>query len=137
MKKKIVIIGSGFSSLSAVCYLSKAGHDVHLFEKNKTFGGRARRLIKDKFIFDMGASWYWMPEIIDSFFNDFNKSTSDFFKLQKLNPAYQVYFGKKDSVLIEDSLEKICKVFESIETGSSKKLEEFIKNENNKLKEKL
>ena len=65
----------------------------------------------------MGPSWYWMPDIIDSFFNDFNKSTSDFFKLQKLNPAYQVYFGKKDSVLIEDSLEKICKVFENLGSG--------------------
>ena len=128
LKKKIVIIGSGFSSLSAACYLAQSGHDVYLFEKNKTFGGRARRLIKDEFIFDMGPTWYWMPGIIDSFFNDFNKSTSDFFKLQKLNPAYQVYFGKKDSVLIEDSLEKICKVFESIETGGSKKLEEFIRN---------
>ena len=70
LKKKIVIIGSGFSSLSAACYLSNYGHEVHLFEKNKTFGGRARRLIKDKFVFDMGPSWYWMPDIIDSFFNE-------------------------------------------------------------------
>jgi len=82
---------------------------------------------KDEFLFDMGPSWYWMPDIIDSFFNDFNKSTSDFFKLKKLNPAYQVYFGQKDSLLIEDSLEKICKVFENLEPGSSKKLKDFIK----------
>ena len=128
LKKKIVIIGSGFSSLSAACYLSNYGHEIHLFEKNKTFGGRARRLIKDKFVFDMGPSWYWMPDIINSFFNDFGKSTSDFFRLKKLNPAYQVYFGKKDSLLIEDSLGKICETFESIEPGSSKKLEDFIKN---------
>ena len=127
MKKKIIIIGSGFSSISAACYLSRSGHEVHVYEKNKTFGGRARRLIKDEFLFDMGPSWYWMPDIIDSFFNDFNKSTSDFFKLKKLNPAYQVYFGQKDSLLIEDSLEKICKVFENLEPGSSKKLKDFIK----------
>ena len=127
MKKKIVIIGSGFSSISAACYLSKSGHEVHVHEKNKSFGGRARRLIRDQFLFDMGPSWYWMPDIIDSFFKDFDKSTSDYFKLKKLNPAYQVYFGQKDSLLIEDSLEKICRVFENLEPGSSKKLKDFIK----------
>ena len=46
---KISIIGSGFSSLAAACYLAQSGYDVTIFEKNKTIGGRARQLIKDGF----------------------------------------------------------------------------------------
>ena len=57
MKKKIVIIGGGFSSLSAASYLAKTGHDVSIYEKNSTLGGRARQLKKEGFTFDMGPSW--------------------------------------------------------------------------------
>jgi phytoene desaturase len=127
MSRKIIIIGSGFSSLSAACYLAKAGNEVHVFEKNKTLGGRARQLIKDGFTFDMGPSWYWMPDVFESFFNDFNKTTSDFYKLERLDPGYQVFFSENESILIGDSLEKIYKVFEKEETGSRIKLERFIK----------
>ena len=42
MSKKISIIGSGFSSLSAASYLAKVGNDVTVFEKNSSVGGRAR-----------------------------------------------------------------------------------------------
>lgn len=73
MNKKVVIIGSGFSSLSASCYLAKWGYDVSVYEKNATVGGRARQLIKEGFTFDIGPSWYWMPDIFDKFFADFGK----------------------------------------------------------------
>ena len=72
MKKKICIIGSGFSSLAGACYLAQQGHEVHLFEKNKGFGGRARQYKRDGFTFDMGPSWYWMPDVFESFFGDFD-----------------------------------------------------------------
>ena len=69
--KNIIVIGSGFSSISAACYLRQAGHQVTILEKNSTFGGRARQLKKDGFTFDIGPSWYWMPDVFESFFNDF------------------------------------------------------------------
>ena len=128
MKSKIIIIGSGFSSLSAACYLAKAGYDVTILEKNSTVGGRARQLKRDGFTFDLGPSWYWMPDVFERFFNDFNKKPSDYYHLDKLNPAYQVYFGKDDSIYIEDTLEKICTAFEKEEKGSSAKLRKFIAN---------
>lgn len=128
MKSKIIIIGSGFSSLSASCYLAKAGYDVTILEKNTTVGGRARQLIRDGFTFDLGPSWYWMPDVFERFFNDFDKKPSDYYHLDKLNPAYQVYFGKNDSIRIEDTLEKICAAFEHEEKGSSEKLKKFIAN---------
>ena len=127
MKKNIAIIGSGFSSLSAACYLAKAGHNVTIYEKNDTLGGRARQFKAEGFTFDMGPSWYWMPDVFDKFFNDFGKKVSDYFTLTKLSPAYRVYFGKDDFIDIEDSPEKICKKFESIEKGSGEKLKKYLK----------
>ena len=126
MKIIIHIIGSGFSSLAASCYLAKDGYDVTVFEKNQTIGGRARQLKRDGFTFDIGPTWYWMPDVFERFFSDFDKKPSDYYTLEKLNPAYSVYFGKNDFITIEDTLDKICNAFEKEEKGSSKKLMKFI-----------
>lgn len=126
MSKSIAIIGSGFSSLAASCYLAKHGHEVTIFEKNETIGGRARQLKKDGFTFDIGPTWYWMPDVFERFFGDFGKKPSEYYALEKLNPAYNVYFGKNDYISIEDTLDKICKTFDQEEPGSSKKLRKFI-----------
>ena len=74
----------------------------------------------------MGPSWYWMPDVFESFYNDFGKTTSDFYKLDRLDPGYQVVFGENERILIGDSLEKIFSVFEKEEKGSSIKLKRFI-----------
>jgi len=126
MKQDIKIIGSGFSSMAAACYLAKAGHQVTIFEKNDTIGGRARQLKKNGFTFDIGPTWYWMPDVFERFFSDFGKKPSDYYALEKLSPAYQVYFGIADFVTISDNLPKIVSTFESIEKGSGKALENFI-----------
>lgn len=126
MSKKVTLIGSGFSSLAAASYLAKSGYDVSVFEKNPTIGGRARQFKQDGFTFDMGPSWYWMPDIFERFFNDFNKSVSDYYQLDKLSPAYKVFFGNNDTVEIGDTLDKIYNTFESIEKGSAPKLKRFI-----------
>ncbi|KIC00912.1 phytoene dehydrogenase [Flavobacterium sp. JRM] len=126
MKKTISIIGSGFSALSASCYLAKEGHDVTIYEKNATIGGRARQLKSNGFTFDMGPSWYWMPDVFENFFKDFDKKTTDYYELIKLNPAYRVYFGINEFITITDNLEEIAKTFEAIEKGSGKKLVDYI-----------
>ncbi|SHG39849.1 phytoene desaturase family protein [Winogradskyella jejuensis] len=123
--KNIAIIGSGFSSLSAACYLTKEGYNVSVFEKNDTVGGRARQLKKQGFTFDIGPSWYWMPDIFEKFFNDFGKSTKDYYELDKLSPAYKIFFSD-DEITIGDTMDKICEEFERIETGSSRPLRKFI-----------
>ncbi|WP_040279910.1 phytoene desaturase family protein [Psychroserpens damuponensis] len=131
MNTHISIIGSGFSALAASCYLARDGYNVTIFEKNKTIGGRARQLKKEGFTFDIGPTWYWMPDVFERFFADFNKTPEDYYTLEKLNPAYSVYFGKEDYITIEDTLEKICIAFEHEEPGSSKKLMAFIENAQN------
>ena len=126
MPKKIIVIGSGFSSLAAACYLAKDGHDVHIYEKNATIGGRARQFKKDGFVFDIGPTWYWMPDVFERFFADFNKTPEDYYELIKLGPAYRVYFGEGDFITIGDTLEKIKEVFEEEEPGSAQKLQAFM-----------
>ena len=126
MKKEIKIIGSGFSSLAASCYLAQQGYNVTVFEKNATIGGRARQLKKEGFTFDIGPTWYWMPDVFERFFADFGKKPSDYYELIKLSPAYQVYFGVKDFVTIADNLPEIIETFEAIEKGSGKKLDSFM-----------
>lgn len=126
MRKTIQILGSGFSSLAAACYLAQQGNSVTVYEKNNTIGGRARQFKESGFTFDMGPSWYWMPDVFERFFKDFDKMPSDYYELIKLNPAYRVYFGINDFISIFDNLEDIKSTFESIEKGSAQKLQNFI-----------
>lgn len=126
MKQTITILGSGFSALAASCYLAKYGFDVTIYEKNETIGGRARQLKTNGFTFDLGPSWYWMPDVFETFFAKFNKKPSDYYELKKLSPAYQVYFGVNEFIAISDNLEEIIKTFESIEAGSGENLRKFM-----------
>ncbi|TDE41837.1 phytoene desaturase [Flavobacterium rhamnosiphilum] len=126
MKKTITIIGSGFAAMAASCYLAKSGHEVTVYEKNDSIGGRARQLKRDGFTFDMGPSWYWMPDVFDRFFADFGKTTADYYELVKLSPAYSVYFGVNEFIAIADNLAEIEATFEAIEKGSGAVLNNFI-----------
>lgn len=126
-KQIIIIIGSGFSSLSAACYLAKEGHNVHVFEKNETIGGRARQFNKQGFTFDMGPTFYWMPDVMEKFFADFDKKPSDYYELTRLDPGYSIYFGKNEMVSLSSDIFKLYQTFESIEPGSSKFLRKFLK----------
>lgn len=124
---KLAIIGAGFSGLSAACYLSDAGHDVHVFEKNATAGGRARQLKANGYVFDMGPSWYWMPSVFEKFFNDFGHSVKDFYQLELLDPSFDVVYPGNEKISIPASWSPLCELFESIEKGSAAKLEKFMK----------
>jgi len=124
--KKITVIGSGFSALAASAYLAQSGHDVTVYEKNDAIGGRARQLKREGFTFDMGPSWYWMPDVFERFFADFGKKTTDYYELIKLSPAYRVYYGIDDFITIADNLADIIFAFEAIEKGSGKLLNDFM-----------
>ena len=127
MSKKIAIIGAGISGLSAAAYAAKAGNEVHIFEKHDQAGGRARQFLTDNgYKFDMGPSWYWMPDIIENFFNDFGYKAEDFYKLIPLNPQFEMVFS--DSKLsIPESYDELKILFEKTEKGSGEKLDVFMK----------
>lgn len=126
MNKKISIIGSGFAGLAAAACCAKNGHDVTVFEKNHHIGGRARKFEANGFVFDMGPSWYWMPEVFENFYQLFGHTASDFYQLDRLSPSYRVYFGKDESVDIPASMEEIYEWIETIEKGSATKLKKFL-----------
>jgi phytoene desaturase len=124
---KIIIIGSGYSGISAAAYLSAAGHEVHVFEKNDSVGGRCRQFKTDSgYVFDMGPSWYWMPGVFERFFGDFNFKVSDFYELTLLDPSFDVVFGEQDTMSVPENFEELCSLFESIEKGSAEKLKKFM-----------
>lgn len=123
---QIDIIGAGFSSLVAACFLAKEGHEVNVHEKNSTVGGRARTFEAKGFTFDMGPSWYWMPELIDQIFEELGEDRKDYLSLERLDPSYKVYWNDETSTDMPADLEELFQVFEDLEPGGGNALRAFI-----------
>ncbi len=127
MSKKIAVIGAGFSGISAAAYAAGAGNEVYVFEKNDTVGGRARQMITpDGYVFDMGPSWYWMPDIIEQFFEDFGYRTADFFELVPLDPQFEMVFSN-ETISVPRSYDALKALFETMEKGAGRRLDAFMK----------
>lgn len=125
MPRTVLIIGSGFAGLSAASFMAAAGWDVRVIEKQTTPGGRARQFRENGFTFDMGPSWYWMPEVFERFFARFGKSPSDYYSLQRLDPSYRVYFDD-NSIDVPADFDQLKLLFESLEPGSAVRLEKYL-----------
>lgn len=125
--KKITVIGSGVAGLSCASFLAKEGHDVTLLEKNDSLGGRARKFEVDGFVFDMGPSWYWMPDVFERFYNQFGHTTSDFYELKRLTPSYKVFWKDGTEDNIPSDLNEFRNWFEQLEPGSASRLDKFLK----------
>jgi phytoene desaturase len=123
--KKVVVIGSGFAGISAASFMAKAGWDVTVLEKHALPGGRARKFSAAGFTFDMGPSWYWMPDVFERYFESFGKKTTDYYKLTRLDPSYRVYW-EDEAADIPADITALKKLFEDIEPGSAQKLEAFL-----------
>jgi phytoene desaturase len=126
LQKKAIIIGAGFSGLSNACFLTKQGWQVTVLEKHNMPGGRARTFSEQGFTFDMGPSWYWMPDIFERFFNQFNKKVSDYYQLERLDPSYKVHWPTV-AYDIPANYKALQNLFESIEIGSARQLDLFLK----------
>jgi phytoene desaturase len=126
MSKDIIVIGAGFAGLSAACFLAKAGYAVTVLEKNDGPGGRARMFEQDGFRFDMGPSWYWMPDVFEDFFAQFGKKPSDYYDLVRLDPSYRIFFGQDNVMDVPAGTAAITTLFETIEPGSTRNLEIFL-----------
>ncbi len=124
--KRIAVIGSGFAGLSAASTLANAAYDVTVFEKTESAGGRARKFETDGYMFDMGPSWYWMPDVFEQYFNFFGKKASDFYNLKRLDPSYRIYYGKDDVLDVPAGLDALYQMFDRLEAGSSVHLKKFI-----------
>lgn len=125
MKKNACVIGAGFSGLSTACFLAKAGYEVTVIEKHEGAGGRCRVWEADGFRFDMGPSWYWMPDVFEHFFNAFGKTSADYYTLERLDPSYRVFF-EEEAWDIPAGTEALGEFIEQFEKGAAKKLAQFI-----------
>jgi len=132
-KKNICVIGSGFSGLSSATYLANQGHNVYVLEKNSKLGGRARQFSSKGFTFDMGPSWYWMPDVFEKYFNDFDKNIEDYLKLKRLDPSYKVFFDD-GHIDVPANYQELKDLFESMEEGSGDNLDLFISQAEKKYK---
>ena len=124
--KKILVIGAGFSGISVATSLAQQGHKVTVIEKNETPGGRARSFAEQGFVFDMGPSWYWMPDVFDRYFQKFGRKTADFYQLTRLDPSYTVIFSEDDFMAVPAGIPALKNLFESLEPGSGPKLDKFL-----------
>ena len=127
MKKRIIVIGSGLAGMASAAYLAKEGHTVKVLEKNETYGGRLQTYKEKGFTFDLGPSWYWMPDLFESFFSDFGKKPSDYYTLTRLDPGYRVYFEDEEFFDVPENYEKLKANLEKIEPGAASALDEFLK----------
>lgn len=126
--KRVAVIGTGFAGLSAAAYLARYGYEVHVYEKNEAPGGRARQFTTaNGFTFDMGPSWYWMPDVFENFFNDFGASVKDFYSLQRLDPNFDMVLPGYEKLSIPDRYDQLKLLFESMEPGSGVALDRFMK----------
>jgi phytoene desaturase len=126
-KKRIAVIGAGFSGLSAAAYLAVAGFEVDIYEKHAGPGGRARQLVEAGYTFDMGPSWYWMPDVFERFFSDMGSRVSDWYRLTLLDPAFEVVFQGGERCAVPENFAALCTLFEAKEPGAGARLEQFMR----------
>jgi len=126
MSKKVIVIGAGFAGLSVATNLADKGYQVTVLEKNNIAGGRARKFEVEGYTFDMGPSWYWMPDVFENYFKRFGKKLSDYYELKRLDPSYRVYFAENDYLDLPADKQALYTTFENIETGSGTKLAHFL-----------
>ena len=125
-ESNIVVVGGGFGGLSAACFLADKGFDVELIEKNHDVGGRASVLEEDGYRFDMGPSWYLMPDIFDRFFEKFDREAEDFYELNRLDPNYRIFFKDGDMMDVPADPEKAGKIFEEYEDGAAEAFRNYL-----------
>ena len=126
MSKNAVIVGAGFSGLAAAAILAHRGYAVSVLEKNSQTGGRAREWKSCGYTFDMGPSWYLMPEVFEEFFSALGKKREDYFPLKQLSTYYKVFFEGAEPVTIGSDLEEVKRIFDSFEPLGGKRLEKYL-----------
>lgn len=125
-KRSVLVIGSGFAGLSAATSLADKGFQIKIVEKNASIGGRARKFSASGFTFDMGPSWYWMPDVFEAYFNKFDKKVSDYYELERLDPSYKVVYSQDEQVDIPAKMPELEALFEKYEPGAGEQLRKFL-----------
>jgi phytoene desaturase len=124
-QKTVLVIGAGFAGLSVATFLAQKGWKVQVVEKHTMPGGRARKFEANGFVFDMGPSWYWMPDVFEKYFAKFGKKVSDYYQLKRLDPSYSVYFENTHWDMPANYTD-LQALLESVEPGAALALDKFM-----------
>lgn len=126
-KKSVIVIGAGIGGLATACLLGKKGYAVTLIEKNEKVGGRANIFEEKGFVFDLGPSWYMMPDIFEHFFKLMGEDIKEHLTLKRLSPSYRIFLkSEKKHYDFYSDLNKTIETFESIESGSGEVLRKYM-----------
>lgn len=126
MSKKVIVIGAGFAGIAAATTLANEGYEVTVLEKHEIAGGRARIFKAEGFTYDMGPSWYWMPDVFETYFGRFGKKTTDYYDLVRISPSYRIAFGENDFLDVPAEMPAFKAMLESLEKGSATQLDKFL-----------
>ncbi|MFH5833557.1 phytoene desaturase [Halalkalibaculum sp. DA3122] len=91
MRKKIIVIGSGFGGLATASRLLSRGHEVELFEKRDKIGGRAYVYQLNGFTFDGGPTVITAPFLFDEIFEAAGKRREDYIEFVPCDPFYRIF----------------------------------------------
>ncbi len=127
-QKKVIVIGAGIGGIATACLLAKKGYSVTVLEKNSKPGGRATIFEEKGYMFDMGPSWYMMPDIFEHFFMLMEEKITDHLSLKRLSPSYRIFLkSERKHYDFYSDLEKTVETFESLEKGSGEVLRDYMK----------
>ncbi|ELZ13693.1 phytoene desaturase [Halovivax asiaticus JCM 14624] len=124
--RSVCVVGGGFGGLATACYLADAGFDMTVVEKTDQLGGRASTLERDGFTFDMGPSWYLMPDVFERFFAAFDRTPTDYYDLTHLNPHYRIFWKDGERMDVTEDIDATKRTFERYETGAGDALERYL-----------
>ncbi|WP_423920393.1 phytoene desaturase family protein [Frigoribacterium sp. 2-23] len=132
--RRVVVVGGGISGLASAALLAREGHDVTVLEKNAAVGGRAGSWEHEGFRFDLGPSWYLMPEVFDHFFKLMGTSSDEQLDLVPLDPGYRVLFEPTPGdeaagapIDVPRGLEENIALFDAVEPGSGARLRRYLR----------
>lgn len=125
-RQRIAIVGAGVGGLAAAARLAHQGHDVHVFEKGSTPGGRCNTLSVDGFTFDTGPTLLLMPEVLEETFAAIGRKSSDYVELHKCDPNYRLHFRDGSDLTLGTDLVAVQKELERLEPGSFRRYLEFL-----------
>ncbi|HEX7976097.1 MAG TPA: NAD(P)-binding protein, partial [Anaerolineales bacterium] len=125
MRKRFVVIGSGFGGLAVAVRLAARGYDVELFEKCDRLGGRAGQFEINGFKFDAGPTAITVPFLFDEIWKTAGKNREDYFQLVPVDPFFRAFDFQGRYIDFSDDQENLLSQIEQRSPGDRQGLEEY------------
>ncbi len=109
-----LVIGAGLGGMATALRLRAKGHEVEVFERLSSPGGRAQVFEKGGFKHDAGPTVITAPFLFDELFNLFGEKRENFLEFRPLELWYRFYFDATGdtfdySASIEKTKEEIAR----------------------------